>query len=313
MKDNAVSPVVAFLLLLMVVVSFISILNAYYIPSLKQQAEIEHLQVVEEHFLDLSTKFSPLLLERQNASVQESVPLGGGAVIFSPARSSGFLEVISNREYPFATIEIVTKNDMDVSLKSNISGFNIIYRPVGNFWINQGYNFTNGALYITKGKIITPLAYTDINDEKRIQIERQFFSLFLPKVTFNANGKNISSLTFDLVNIGSFKNTSLNGNGAGVIEVKLNKSTSVPIQNLEYMDFSTISVTNNINDIFPLIDTLNESFQRINIETNNSFVVLDQNKIIFTNTNPDKQNISYGINEWNLTVSVYGQDQSNNR
>ena len=43
-KDDALSPVVAFMLLLMVVVSFISLLNAYYIPSLKQQAEIEHLQ-----------------------------------------------------------------------------------------------------------------------------------------------------------------------------------------------------------------------------------------------------------------------------
>ena len=54
-KNDAVSPVVAFMLLLMIVVSFISVLNAYYIPSLKQQSEIEHLHNVEQSFLKMTS------------------------------------------------------------------------------------------------------------------------------------------------------------------------------------------------------------------------------------------------------------------
>ena len=114
MKEEAVSPVVAFMLLLMIIVSFISILNAYYIPSLKQQAEIEHLYNVEQSFLKISSDILQILTFKQNMTMTESIQLGGGDVYFSPIKSSGYLEVNSTLEKePLGKI-ILKKNNIEV-------------------------------------------------------------------------------------------------------------------------------------------------------------------------------------------------------
>jgi flagellin-like protein len=305
MNDKAVSPVIAFLLLLMVVVSFISVLNAYYIPSLKQQAEVIHIEAVEEHFVDLSTKFSPLLLGRKNASIYESIPLGGGNVLFSPIKSSGFMRVTINRDDPYAGIKISIDHNTDPFLNISYNTFNISYLPVGNFWINQGYVFVNGAVYVTKGSKITSLLYTDESDKEEGQIEQSFFSLFLPVIGYNTNGKNLSSITIDLVNLGSLYNSSINGNGDGIIEIRLNRSqTFSSYQTLESGHNCTIDVSNTIPGKFSLLDLINESMEKINTETNNVFWYSGNNT--FFNNNPDEESIVMNIQVWNLTVSTYG-------
>ncbi len=162
MKDEAVSPVVAFMLLLMIVVSFIAVLNAYYIPSLKQQAEIEHLKNVEDAFCRIETDINHLISFKENAILKEHVPLGGGDVIFSPIRSSGRLQIQNDREIGIFGVQ----NTTGFTFNFPITTVNITYRPIDNFWMNQGYEWGNGTVNVTKGKKSTSLAFLDSNDAR---------------------------------------------------------------------------------------------------------------------------------------------------
>ncbi|WP_319579862.1 hypothetical protein [uncultured Methanospirillum sp.] len=162
MRDDAVSPIVAFMLLLMVIVSFISILNAYYIPSLKQQAEVQHLHLVEESFSKITPDMLQILTFRKNLSMKESFPLGGGDVIFSPLKSSGYLEVNTTlQSEPLSNISVQVNGNPIENITSVINQTKIVFRPVGNFWISQGYVWNDGVLNVTKGNRITFLQYPD--------------------------------------------------------------------------------------------------------------------------------------------------------
>ena len=55
MKDDGVAPVIAVMLILAVAVTFLAVFNGIYIPSLKQSAEIDHIQNVEAAFLKFSS------------------------------------------------------------------------------------------------------------------------------------------------------------------------------------------------------------------------------------------------------------------
>ena len=55
MKDDGVAPLIAVMLILAVAVTFLAVFNGIYIPSLKQSAEIDHIQNVEAAFLKFSS------------------------------------------------------------------------------------------------------------------------------------------------------------------------------------------------------------------------------------------------------------------
>jgi hypothetical protein len=147
MKDEAVSPVIAFMLLLMVVVSFISLLNAYYIPSLKEQAEVEHLGEVHRSFLQIGSDLNRVLTFQQDGVLREQIELGGGDVIFSPIRSSGTVQISGDGW--IAGLEVT--NSSGYTYRYNCSLASFAYHPVGNFWINQGYRWRAGVLNVSKG------------------------------------------------------------------------------------------------------------------------------------------------------------------
>ncbi len=91
MDDRAVSPVVAAMLLLAVLVTFLSAYNAVVIPpSLKQQAEVEHLHAVEESFLAFGSDMTAAAALKQDMRLSKRIPpLGGGDMILDPVRSGG--------------------------------------------------------------------------------------------------------------------------------------------------------------------------------------------------------------------------------
>ena len=224
MKDDAVSPVIAFMLLLMVVVSFISVLNAYYIPSLKQQAEIQHVHSVEESFSKLSPDILQVLTFRQNISMKEPIQLGGGEVIFSPLKSSGYLEVnTSLQEKPLSSISISVFGELNPVQSSEINRSRIIYRPVGNFWVNQGYEWEDGVLNVSKGSRKTYLQY---EDPAKVSAEKKnYYDMLLPRIHLEDYENNITSIRIDLINTenpGNWRSSS--GNGAGFISIDLKES-----------------------------------------------------------------------------------------
>ncbi len=231
-KDDALAPIVAFLLLLMIVVSFISLLNAYYIPSLKQQAEVEHLNEVEESFQLISGDILRLISINQDSMLQERIPLGGGDVMFSPVKSSGTIQIDENSLYT-----LVYKSGSDTNykalFKSNIT--NITYHPIGNFWINQGYFWKNGTVNITKGSKSTWLEYID---KKAADNEtKMLFKALLPDFSENLTG-NFSITAYNLTKgDNSFKS----GNGIETLTFKLIADESFSVDNV-----TKISIVNTL-------------------------------------------------------------------
>ena len=297
MKEEAVSPVVAFMLLLMIIVSFISILNAYYIPSLKQQAEIEHLYNVEQSFLKISSDILQILTFKQNMTMTESIQLGGGDVYFSPIKSSGYLEVNSTLEKePLGKI-ILKKNNIEVKeLKSNINSTSIIYRPVGNFWINQGYEWRDGVINITKDKKWTYLDHTnDIN----ASLERNsYIEMLSPKITVEEYQKNVTSIKIDLLSIEKSEDIrSYNGNGLGKIFIELKKSfVQIPIS-INHGD--NLSFESNV-EIFN--SSLRDSFVICNSGKKNNVIWFDNNYSLKISDNPIYPIPEITFTKWNLSI-----------
>ncbi|MCA1916919.1 hypothetical protein [Methanospirillum hungatei] len=305
MKDDAVSPVVAFMLLLMIVVSFISVLNAYYIPSLKQQAEIDHLHNVEQSFLKISSDILQILTFRQNMTMSESIQLGGGDVYFSSVKSSGYLEVnTSVQDNPLYTINIQVENKDDHIIYSQYSEINqskIIFRPIGNFWINQGYEWEDGIIYITKGNRKTSLIYSD-TDEKIQQTRNNYYNMSLPRIKLSESQNNLTNIIIDIINIENpLQKRSYSGNGYGsfIVDLKKVKQYSAPLNISEKIIFDTSNSAVN----YGVDSTINDTFYRSIPWTNaiwdhNSFTLTIPNNpiLLMENKIPDLT-----INLWNLS------------
>ncbi len=303
MRDGAVSPVVAFMLLLMVVVSFISVLNAYYIPSLKQQAEIEHLQGVEQSFLKLSSDILQVLAFRQNVSMSESIQLGGGGVFFSPIQSSGYLEVNTSIQSQSLVMVLVKLSDYDPSYKAEINRTKIAYRPVGNFWIDQGYEWEDGVIQVTKGKKSTCLS---IDDENLSRERNLYYQMLSPRVNFEEYQNNITAIAIDLVhtqNPGNYQ--TYNGNGAGKITVELAHSCAYPDMKNHSLKNGTIlsfSFTGSDPDFLGWRSIINDSFNESCRGKNNVYWNSETFSLQILDESTVYPNLT--INVWNLSMHV---------
>ena len=290
MRDDAVSPVVAFMLLLMVVVSFISVLNAYYIPSLKEQAEVQHLHEVEESFSKITPNMLQILTFRKNLSMKETVPLGGGDVIFSSLKSSGYLEVKVGD--PISLINVSVGNNPPMpNLTSAINESKIQYKPVGNFWINQGYVWEDGLLNVTKGLRTTTLQFSDENTALTMNEKNNYYTQLRPQISYSEHQNNISTMQIDLVNIQNVSSYRyINGNGIGNIQLKMEESnrTTVVLNNsnpinldFDYLKdpalFEDTSFDNTIDGINKSTNVnskwTDNTRAKLNFEFNNSFIV----------------------------------------
>lgn len=100
-SDDAVSPVVAMMLILAVVVICVSMIAATYVPDLKENAEIMHSREVKEKFLEFASDMENIYANARSGVHSYVIPLGGGDIFLSPSRSSGSLSVEINDEEPF--------------------------------------------------------------------------------------------------------------------------------------------------------------------------------------------------------------------
>lgn len=302
-RDDALSPVIAFMLLLMVVVSFISILNAYYIPSLKQQNEIEHLHNVEASFLKLSPDILQVLTLRQDTSMKESVQLGGGDVIFSSLKSSGYLEINTTlQEDPISKISIQIDGDSHPEFDSTINKIRVLYRPVGNFWINQGYEWEDGLLNISKGNRNTSLQYTD-DDPQAFLDMKNYYNMTLPRIHTEEYENNLTSIKIDLINIENpAGNRSFNGNGAGVISINLKESGKY-VQNLT--DSLVIRIDDKNKDMFDSYAVFNNTGLKKRLNKTNTVWYGDNDNQKYTlkiqDGTPIEEQPLLEITRWNLS------------
>jgi hypothetical protein len=153
MDDEGLAPVVAVMLILAIVVTLLSVWNATFLPSLKEQAEIEHISEVEQSFLAFGSDLEAAASLKQAVSLKRRIPLGGGDILLNTLKSSGTLWVREEKDWlynlTFGTSPPVTARMVNIS-----------YHPINNFWQNQGYRWRYGYVNVTKNGWETPLEVT---------------------------------------------------------------------------------------------------------------------------------------------------------
>jgi hypothetical protein len=198
MNDDAIAPVVAVMMILVVAVTLLSIWNAIYLPDLKQQAEVEHLKEVEEGFREIDSDISHMVSLNRSGIVKVSIPLGGGDILLHQARSGGSLTV----QDPYDLIEIShsTSGFIRTSYMSKIQ-----YSPVSNYWVNQGYTWET-YLNVSKGSMTTPLEFGQTGDVEvghyiRINTDSNPISIAVLNITQgeprSVSGNGIATINMD--------------------------------------------------------------------------------------------------------------------
>ena len=154
-SEDAVAPVIAAMLVLAVIVTFLAVWNATAIPAMKEQAEVSHLHDVEEGILRFSSDVETAASSSSGVTLSERIPLGGGDILYSPAKSGGTLAV--EREEPYLGIRLYNATSRVENSAFVLS--DVTYLPVGNFWQDQGYVWSHGYTNVTKGRVSVPLEY----------------------------------------------------------------------------------------------------------------------------------------------------------
>jgi hypothetical protein len=170
MRDDALAPVIAVMLILAAIVTFLSIWNAIYVPSLKESAEVDHLHNVETSFVHFSSDIDQAVSSHQDGlDFTEPVQLGGGDTMVNPLKSSGTLTVVQDRNTSRVgenTLYTITFYNSTSSVIGELNGtlVNFSYEPVNNFWQDQGYRWQFGYINVTKyGTLSTPYSYSTMD------------------------------------------------------------------------------------------------------------------------------------------------------
>jgi FlaG/FlaF family flagellin (archaellin) len=159
MNSEGVSSVVATILMLGIIVTVISVLNAYYFPSIAAESEIEHMQNVQERFFMIAAKI------RSGETATVEIPLGSGTVPVVSSLSSSGAVIVSNAGSMNITLTNATFNE-----SYNGSG-SLKFSSSNNYWLNQEYIFEDGAVILKQhNKTLMRLTPFEMNSEIRINL-----------------------------------------------------------------------------------------------------------------------------------------------
>ena len=147
-KDDAVSPVIALMLILAILATCLAVYTTTYVPGLKQQDEITHSGDVKLTFERFAADIDNLIALGKPAVYTEVLELGGGDVPLSPTKSSGTLEIE----------ETILGTYTTGSETGNLTGIRVTYLPSFTAWEKQGYRYENGTVWILKDEKKTPAA-----------------------------------------------------------------------------------------------------------------------------------------------------------
>ena len=145
-KDDAVSPVIALMLILAILATCMAVYTTTYVPGLKQQDEITHTGEVKLAFMRFASDIDNVIAQGKPAVYTEVLELGGGDVPLSPTKSSGTIEINTSKIGTY-TIGGETKD---------LNGIAVTYTPSFTAWEKQGYLYQNGVVWITKEEKVTP-------------------------------------------------------------------------------------------------------------------------------------------------------------
>lgn len=149
-KDDAVSPVIALMLILAILATCMAVYTTTYVPGLKQQDEITHTGEVKLAFMRFASDIDNVIAQGKPAVYTEVLELGGGDVPLSPTKSSGTIEIKPSKIGTYQT----------GSETKDLNGIAVTYTPSFTAWEKQGYLYKNGVVWITKDEKKTPAQLT---------------------------------------------------------------------------------------------------------------------------------------------------------
>ncbi|MDD1689980.1 MAG: hypothetical protein LUQ66_04915 [Methanoregula sp.] len=242
MRDDAVAPVIAVMLILAVAVTFFAAWNAYYVPSMKAQSEISHIKEVETGFLKFSSDIDTAVSMKKEIRLSEPIPLGGGEFAFDPVKSGGELKIwnaspldTSSTGYFRLNWTNNTPDGLGTPYPGIVHNFSLVkfsYKPVNNFWQDQGYGWMYGNTYVlnTERNLSTPLEFYRWSDvtyglaASLVEVEH------VRSVSEITGNQNCSSIKIRVVNITpDSRHSHISGNGNGMLRLNSSVHTEEPI------------------------------------------------------------------------------------
>ena len=222
-KDDAVSPVIALMLILAILATCMAVYTTTYVPGLKQQDEITHTGEVKLAFERFAADIDNTIAQGKPAVYTEVLELGGGDVPLSPTKSSGTIEINPS---PIGTYQIGLGTGQD------LNGIEISYTPSFTAWEKQGYLYQNGVVWITKDEKKTPAQLTlytvsDGKDREKDVLQKWYpvpsaDTVIIPQFTVDENKTEITGTSTAKLRL----NATLSDTETNTVTVKLNDDSS---------------------------------------------------------------------------------------
>ena len=152
-RDDGLSEVVGFVLLLGVIVIALSLYQVYGVPAVGRENEIAHMNQVKDRFVDYKLALDSLWVNnRSGVLLSTAFDLGTGAPatagtvfalpILTPAGSGGTVSVQSGGAK--LTIEPAGKDPVPIPLGS------LTYRSSNHYWVDQTWIYQGGAVFLSQ-------------------------------------------------------------------------------------------------------------------------------------------------------------------
>jgi hypothetical protein len=153
-RDDALSEVVGFVLLLALIVVALSLYQVYGVPAAGRENEIAHMNQVKDRFVDYKIALDSLWLnDREGVLLSTAFDLGTGAAttagsalsfpILSPAGSGGTLVVKSGGAN-------LTIKGNDTTLLQDLPLGSLSYTSSNHYWVDQTWTYQMGAVFLTQ-------------------------------------------------------------------------------------------------------------------------------------------------------------------
>ena len=151
-RDDGLSEVVGFVLLLAVIVVALSLYQVYAVPAVGREDEIAHMNQVKDRFVDYKIALDSLWVNnRSGVLLSTAFDLGTGATttgggaftipILTPVGSGGTVSAKSGG----ANLTIDTG-----SKKETIPLGSLSYRSSNNYWVEQTWTYQGGAIFLSQ-------------------------------------------------------------------------------------------------------------------------------------------------------------------
>ena len=152
-RDDALSEVVGFVLILGVIVVALSLYQVYGVPAAGRENEIAHMNQVKDRFVDYKISLDSLWVNGRNGVLLSTAfdlgtgaPATGGRAfafpILTPAGSGGTVSVTEGGAN--LTIEPAGKEPVTIPLG------NLTYTSSNHYWVDQTWTYQMGAVFLSQ-------------------------------------------------------------------------------------------------------------------------------------------------------------------